>query len=59
MCDLADMLMSAGVPLPRQVFGHGFVYLKGEQMSKSLGTVVEPLEAARAVRRRIRCGCIW
>ncbi len=40
------MLMSAGVPLPRQVFGHGFVYFRGERMSKSLGTVVDPLDAA-------------
>ena len=38
------MLMSAGVALPRQVFGHGWVHLKGEKMSKSLGTTVEPLE---------------
>jgi len=40
------MLMSAGVPLPRQVFGHGFVTFKGEKMSKSLGTIVDPLDAA-------------
>jgi methionyl-tRNA synthetase len=40
------MLMSAGVPLPRQVFGHGFVTFKGEKMSKSLGTSIDPLEAA-------------
>jgi methionyl-tRNA synthetase len=40
------MLMSAGVPLPRRVFGHGFVYFRGERMSKSLGTVVDPLDAA-------------
>ncbi len=40
------MLMSAGVPLPRQVFGHGFVYFRGERMSKTLGTVVDPLDAA-------------
>ena len=39
------MLMSASIALPRQVFGHGWVHLKGEKMSKSLGTVVEPLEA--------------
>ena len=32
------MLMSAGLPLPRQVFGHGWVLIKGEKMSKSLGT---------------------
>ena len=40
------MLMSVGVPLPKQVFGHGWVTFKGEKMSKSLGTVVDPLEAA-------------
>ena len=40
------MLMSAGVDLPRQIFGHGFVYLKGQKMSKSLGTILDPLEAA-------------
>ncbi len=38
------MLMSAGLPLPRQVFGHGFVYLKGEKISKSLGNVVDPMD---------------
>jgi methionyl-tRNA synthetase len=40
------MLMSAGVPLPEQVFGHGWVNFKGQRMSKSLGTVVDPLDAA-------------
>ncbi len=40
------MLTSAGVPVPKRVFGHGFVYFKGEKMSKSLGTVVDPLDAA-------------
>ena len=40
------MLMSAGLQLPRQVFGHGWVHFKGQKMSKSLGTVVDPLEAA-------------
>jgi methionyl-tRNA synthetase len=40
------MLMSAGLPLPLQVFGHGFVSFKGLKMSKSLGTVLDPLEAA-------------
>jgi methionyl-tRNA synthetase len=40
------MLMSGGVPVPKQVFGHGFVYFKGEKMSKTLGTVVDPLDAA-------------
>ncbi len=40
------MLLSAGVALPRQVFGHGWVHFRGQKMSKSLGTVVDPLEAA-------------
>ena len=40
------MLMSAGLPLPHQVFGHGFVTFKGQKMSKSLGTVLDPLDAA-------------
>src|SRR5262245_12234189 len=40
------MLMSAGLALPRQVFGHGWVLTKGEKMSKSLGTSLDPLDAA-------------
>ena len=43
------MLMSAGLPLPRRVFGHGWVHLKGQKMSKSLGTIVDPLEATDRV----------
>lgn len=40
-------LMSAGLPLPRQVFGHGFLLARGgEKMSKSLGNVVDPIELA-------------
>jgi methionyl-tRNA synthetase len=40
-------LMSAGLPLPKQVFGHGFVLARGgEKMSKSLGNVVDPIELA-------------
>ena len=33
-------LMSAGVPLPKCVFGHGFLTVEGAKMSKSLGNVV-------------------
>ena len=40
------MLMSAGLALPRQVFAHGFMTLNGQRMSKSLGTIVDPIEAA-------------
>ncbi len=39
------MLMSAGLELPGKVFGHGWVTFKGEKMSKSLGTGVDPLQA--------------
>jgi methionyl-tRNA synthetase len=35
-------LMSAGLELPKQVFGHGHVLLRGEKMSKSAGNVVDP-----------------
>jgi len=40
------MLMSADLALPRQVYGHGFVLTRGQKMSKSLGTVLDPLDAA-------------
>src|SRR5262249_22502669 len=40
------MLMSAGLPVPRLVFGHGFMTMNGQRMSKSLGTNVDPIEAA-------------
>ncbi|ABF52973.1 methionine--tRNA ligase [Sphingopyxis alaskensis] len=39
-------LMSANLPLPRQVFGHGFLLNRGEKMSKSLGNVVDPMALA-------------
>lgn len=44
------MLLAAGLEPPKQVFGHGFVYVKNEEtgsvekISKSLGNVVEPME---------------
>jgi methionyl-tRNA synthetase len=41
-------LMSAGLPLPRMVFGHGHVLLRGEKMSKSIGNVVGPDELVEA-----------
>ena len=40
------MLMSAGIAPPRRVFGHGWVNWQGRRMSKSLGTNVDPLDAA-------------
>jgi methionyl-tRNA synthetase len=41
-------LMSAGLPLPKRVFGHGFLLSKGEKMSKSIGNVVDPFDLAAA-----------
>lgn len=35
-------LMSAGVELPKRVFAHGFLFNKGEKMSKSVGNVIDP-----------------
>lgn len=37
-------LMSAGLPLPKRVFGHGFLFNRGEKMSKSVGNVISPAE---------------
>ena len=36
-------LMSAGIDLPKQVYGHGFLLSRGEKMSKSVGNVVDPM----------------
>jgi methionyl-tRNA synthetase len=35
--------MSAGIALPKQVYGHGFLLTRGEKMSKSVGNVVDPM----------------
>jgi len=49
------MLMSAGLPLPKQVAVHGFITLEGQRISKTAGNIVEPIElveefGAEAVR---------
>ncbi len=41
------MLLSADLPLPRQVFVHGWLHQTGERMSKSAGTAIDPMEMAR------------
>jgi methionyl-tRNA synthetase len=41
-------LMSAGLPMPKRVFSHGFVLSKGEKMSKSVGNVVDPFDLVHA-----------
>ena len=41
-------LMSAGISLPRRIFAHGFVFNRGEKMSKSVGNVIDPAALVRA-----------
>ena len=38
------MCFAAGIKPPKRVFGHGFVYIKGEKISKSLGNAIEPMD---------------
>lgn len=38
------LLLAADLPLPKVVFGHGFLILGGQKMSKSLGNVISPKE---------------
>ena len=38
------LLLAAGVPLPRQVYVHGFINFGGERLSKSLGNIIDPVE---------------
>ena len=39
-------LMSAGIEVPRRVFSHGFLFNRGEKMSKSVGNVIDPFTLA-------------
>lgn len=36
------MLLSAGIPLPHELFVHGYITIEGEKISKSLGNVIHP-----------------
>jgi methionyl-tRNA synthetase len=38
------MLLSAGLPLPRQVAVHGFITLNGQRISKTAGNSIDPIE---------------
>ena len=39
-------LMSAGLPVPKQIVVHGFLFNRGEKMSKSVGNVIDPFTMA-------------
>ena len=39
-------LMSAGIAVPKRIFSHGFLFNRGEKMSKSVGNVIAPLALA-------------
>src|SRR6266404_5016277 len=39
-------LISAGIEVPRRIFSHGFLFNRGEKMSKSVGNVVDPFALA-------------
>jgi methionyl-tRNA synthetase len=41
-------LMSAGIEVPRRIFSHGFLFNRGEKMSKSVGNVIDPFALANA-----------
>ncbi len=41
-------LMSAKLPLPRQIVVHGFLFNRGEKMSKSVGNVIDPFTLSQA-----------
>ncbi len=41
------LLMALDLPLPKQVFAHGWLNLGGKKMSKTMGNVVDPVELVR------------
>jgi methionyl-tRNA synthetase len=41
-------LMSAGIAVPRRIFSHGFLFNRGEKMSKSVGNVIDPFALVQA-----------
>ena len=45
-------LMSAGIAVPRRIFSHGFLFNRGEKMSKSVGNVDRSVRAGRCLWRR-------
>jgi len=42
-----SLLLSAGLPLPKTIFVHGFITVGGQKMSKSLGNIIDPFELVK------------
>jgi methionyl-tRNA synthetase len=42
------MLMSVGLPLPKQIYAHGWLTVNGQKISKSLGNAIDPREFVKA-----------
>lgn len=40
------MLMSAGLPLPKNIFVHGLLTVNGQKMSKTVGNIIDPMDMA-------------
>ena len=47
------MLMAAGYPLPKKVFGHGFLTKDGMKMGKTLGNVIDPFALSIVTGKQI------
>ncbi len=41
------MLLSAGLPLPKTIFVHGYITVEGQKMSKTIGNIVDPFVITR------------
>ncbi|MGA3139045.1 MAG: methionine--tRNA ligase [Xanthobacteraceae bacterium] len=41
-------LLSAGVAVPKRIYSHGFLFNRGEKMSKSVGNVIDPFDLVKA-----------
>ena len=41
-------LISAGVAVPKRIYSHGFLFNRGEKMSKSVGNVIDPFDLVKA-----------